>query len=56
MGRSNCFFRENLADAANLRADTTQLFFYVFVAAVHVIDAIDDRLTIRYQRSYDQRG
>ena len=42
--------RENLPDAANLRPYAFQLFFDVLVAAIDVIDAIDDGLAVGDQR------
>jgi len=40
------FFREHFADAFNLRAYIFQLLFYVFVAAVNVVDPVDNRFAI----------
>src|ERR1700687_2383102 len=40
------FFGEHLADAADLGSDAFQLFFNVFIAAVDVVDAIDDGFSV----------
>ena len=37
---------KHLADAANLRAHTFQLFFDVLVSAVDVVDTVDNRLAV----------
>ena len=47
---------QDLSDAANLRAYTFEFFFDVFVAAVDVVHAVDDRLTFRHQRCQHQRS
>ena len=47
---------EHFADAADLGSDAAQLFFDVLVAAIDVVDAIDDGLAICDQGCNDQRG
>ena len=49
------FLREDFADAANLRAHSAQFLFDIFVAAVNVIDAVDDGFAIGDERRQDQR-
>jgi hypothetical protein len=41
-GGGGCAFGEDFADAANLGAYTFEFFFDVFVAAIDVVDAIND--------------
>ena len=41
------FFGEHLADTADLGSDSFQLFFDVLVAAIDVVDAVDDGFAIR---------
>jgi hypothetical protein len=38
---------QHLADSLHLRADSAQLFFDALVAAVDVVDAVDNRLAVR---------
>ena len=45
-----------LLDATDARADGGKLFFDAFVAAVDVIDAIDDGFALRDERGQDQRS
>ena len=44
------------AHAANLGSDAAQLFFDALVAAIHVIDAVEDGLAIGDQGGEDERG
>ena len=43
---SGGFFGEHFADAFDLGADGAEFFFDVFVAAIDVVDAVDDGLAI----------
>ena len=49
-------FGQDLTDAANLCAHAFQLLFNPLIAAIYVIDAVDDGFTIGNQRGDDQRG
>ena len=48
-------WREDISHAANLRAHAAQLLLDSLIAAIHVIDAIEDGLSVGYQRSEHQR-
>ena len=48
--RGDGLLRKHLSDASDLRADGLELFFDMFVAAIDVVDAVDDCLAIGYQR------
>ena len=52
-GQLSALLGQHLADSLHLRADSAQLFFNPLVAAIDVIDAIDNRLAIGNQRSKD---
>jgi|tagenome__1003787_1003787.scaffolds.fasta_scaffold20984463_5 hypothetical protein len=41
---------QHLADALDLRADSTKLFFNALIAAIDVVDAVDDGLAFGDQR------
>ncbi len=41
--------REDFADALDFRADAAQFFFNVFVAAVDVVDAVDDGFAVGHE-------
>ena len=45
------FWRKDISHAANLRAHAAQLLLDSLVAAIHVIDAIENGFSIGYQRS-----
>jgi hypothetical protein len=47
---------EYVAHSADLSADSTQLFFDVLVAAVHVVDAIKNGFAVGHKCSEDERG
>src|SRR5579883_254955 len=47
---------KNIAHAANLRANTTQLFLDVLVPAVHVIDAVKYGFAVSHHRCKHQRS
>src|SRR6185312_17223483 len=47
---------EHVAHAANLRAYATQLLFDVLVAAIHVVDAVENRFAVGDHRGQNQRG
>src|ERR1700744_3881198 len=53
----NCltFVGKDVAYTANLGAHTTQLFFNVFVAAIHMVDAVENRFAIRNHRCKYER-
>ena len=42
-------FAEHVANAANLGTHAAQLFFDPLIAAIDVIDAINDGFTLRYE-------
>ena len=42
------FFAEDFAHAADLGAYVAELFFHAFVAAIHVVDAVEDAFAIGY--------
>jgi hypothetical protein len=44
------FFGEHFTDALDFCAYALELFLYVFVAAVDVVDAVDDGFAISYER------
>ena len=48
--------RQDLADAPDLRPHSAQFFFNVLIAAVNVIDAVNDGFALGHQRSQDQRS
>jgi hypothetical protein len=48
--RYHRLLRQDFADPPHLRADAFQLLFDVFVAAINVVDAVDDRLAVGDQR------
>jgi len=48
-------FAEDVAHAADLGAYSAELFFEVFVAAVEVVDAVEDGFAIGDQGSEDER-
>ena len=50
------FLAEDVAHAADLGADAAELFFDVLVAAVHVVDAVEDGFAFGDQRGEDERG
>ena len=50
------FFAEDVAHAVNLGADAAQLFFDALVAAVHVIDAVENGFAIGDEGRQDERG
>ena len=47
---------EHLSDALDLGADGAELFFDVFVAAVYVVDAVDDGFAVGDQGGEDEGG
>jgi hypothetical protein len=47
---------KDIAYAANLGSDPLQLLLDVFVAAIQVIHAVDNRLAVSHQRRQHQRG
>ena len=49
-------FGQQFADPANLRADAFEFLFNLLVAAVDVVDAVDNRLAIGNQRGQHQRS
>src|ERR1019366_9518752 len=49
-------FGEDVAHAADFGAHSFQFFFDVLVAAVQVIDAVDDGLAVRDQGGEHERG
>src|SRR5579872_4561385 len=50
-----CLLGQDFSDAANLSADSAQLFFDVLVTAINVIYAIDDGFAIRDEGGKHQR-
>ena len=50
------FFGEHFSDALDLRADSFELFFDVFVATVDVVDAVDDGFAVGDESGEDERG
>ena len=54
--RGGGFLGEHFSDALDLRADAFQLFFNVLVAAVDVVDTIDDGFAVGNQSGNDERG
>ncbi len=46
-GRTELLFAEDVAHAANLGADVAEFFLEVLVAAVEVVDAVEDGFPIR---------
>ena len=56
MGRNVYFSGKELTDAADFRSYPAQLFFDTFVAAIDVIDAINDGLAIGNKSSEYQRS
>src|SRR6202051_2125913 len=50
------FLAEDVAHAADLGADSAQLLLESFVAAVHVIDAVEDGLAVGDEGGQDERG
>ena len=55
-GAGGLLFAEDVAHAADLGADAAELLFDVLVAAVHVVDAVEDGLAIGDQRGQNQRS
>ena len=55
-GLPRLLFAEDVAHAADLGADAAELFFEVLVAAVEVVDAVEDGFAVGDQRGEDQRG
>src|SRR5262245_49054099 len=53
--RGAAFYR-NSADALDARAERAQLGLQTFVAAVEVVDAVDERLPFGHQASDDEAG
>ena len=49
-------FAEDVSHAADLGADTTELFFEVFIAAIEVIDAVEDGFAVSDEGGEDERG
>jgi hypothetical protein len=49
-------FGQDFTDAPDLCADAFQLLFDAFIAAVNMIDAVNDGFTVGDQRGDDQRG
>src|SRR5690348_662007 len=49
------FFAEDIAHAADLCAYAAEFFFEVLVAAVEVVDAVEDGLAVGYESREDQR-
>src|SRR5512142_2742989 len=49
-------FGQHFADALHLSADRAQLFFNALVAAVDVVDAIDDGFAVGDEGGEDERG
>src|ERR1700679_1963834 len=49
------FFAEDVAHAADLGADVAEFFFEVFVAAVEVIDAVEDSFAVGDEGGEDER-
>ena len=47
-------WRKDIAQALDLRTDADQLLFEAFVAAIHVIHAVDDGLALCDESSQDQ--
>jgi hypothetical protein len=47
---------EDVAEAANLRSNAAELFFDVLVAAVHVVDAVEDGFAVGDHGGENQRG
>ena len=47
---------EDIAEAANLGAHAAQLFLNVFIAAVHVVNAVENGLTVGDEGGQNQRG
>src|SRR5271154_3700876 len=47
---------EDVAHAADLGADAAELLFETLVAAVHVVDAVEDGLAVGDQRGQDEGG
>ena len=47
---------KHLANALNLSPDAAQFFFDIFVAAIKVVDAVDNGLAVGYQRGEHKRG
>jgi hypothetical protein len=47
---------QDLTNAANLCANAFQLFFNALIAAVNVIDAVDDGFTVGDEGGDDQRS
>jgi hypothetical protein len=45
-GYMSPLLRQDLADAPNLRSYSAQLFFNVLIAAVNVIDAVNNRFAL----------
>src|SRR5579863_1708543 len=50
------FLGEHFADAFDLRADSLELLFNIFVAAVDVVDAVDDGFAVGDQGGEDERS
>jgi hypothetical protein len=46
---------KDFTDAADLSANTLELFFDAFITAVHVIDTVNDGFTVGNQSGDDQR-
>ena len=46
---------EDVAEAADLGADAAEFFFEVLVAAVEVVDAVEDGFAIGDERGEDER-
>ena len=49
-------FAEDVAHAADLGAYAAELFFEALVAAVHVVDAVEDGFAVGDQGGEDERG
>src|SRR5437879_239429 len=50
------FLWEHFADAFHLRAHAAKLFFDTFIAAIYVINAIDNRFAVGDKRRQNQRS
>ena len=53
---SGLFLAENISHAADLGADAAEFFFDVLVAAVHVVDAVEDGFAVGDESGEDEGG
>jgi len=50
---TSLLFAEDFAHAADLGAYVAELFFHALVAAIHVVDAVEDAFAIGYESCED---